>query len=333
MADGAITATNTLAQPAGTSTAWQKLLEARTQAKMGSAQPTGITATSTTYGIPQQLMAELTGAKSRLQSLAEQDPYAGMHSAYEDVIRNLASAYQSRGSRSARVARETGLASGLSPLEAGSVGEEALNRSLQDYYNILPGLRLEQAGLQQKRWEDLAGLMDYWTTLVGLTGQGISPLSTQEVSYTFPETLQNLMEASQQQAATPTHIVPYTPEWADMMLKLAQAAQLQQVTSARKRMNELFYEGGLGPRAGGATQTALVEAMRGAPGKEAEVTVSPAAEMQNKYQALLEFLSSLGSRPYAMKGAAAMGGGGGVGSALGTAATTPANEQYLSQIR
>lgn len=311
--------------PAGSSNSsqlWQRMLSARTRAALPMATPTGMATTQTSYGIPPELMAEISGAKSQIAGLAEQDPYVGMHGAYEDVIRNLASAYQSRGSQSARSTREMALSSGLSPLESGALGNEAMNQSLRQYYEMLPGLRLEQSGLQQKRWQDLANLTQLLVALAGTTGQGMVPTSTEATSYTFP------------QSASSRNLPPsqFTPEWADMMLKLAQASQISQVTAGRKKANELFYGGGLGPIAGGEAQTSLTDAMRGTvPGKTANVTVSPAVEAANKYEELLKFLSSVGYSSSAQAGAAAMGMGAGAGG-LSPAAATPEARQYLTGV-
>lgn len=308
-------------QTAGLQRLWSFMQENRARQVGRQTGATGMTTTRRDYAIPPELLTEIAGVKERLGGLAEQDPYAGMHGAYEDVIRNMAQAFQTRGSRAAGTARQTALSSGLSPLEAGAIGEETLGQNLQQYFQMLPGLRLEQAGLQQKRWQDLADLMPLFASLAETIGRGTVPTGETTTGYDLSRTGAGAAGQAQQAGAAGRQLpgIPSALERAQEMLLRAQAAQLIQVTEARKKMNEMFYGGGLGPVAGGEQQTAITDLLKGAvPGREGEVTVSPAVEQQNKMEALVQYLRrELGGRTAAPTGTRQAAGGTEMRSILG----------------
>lgn len=198
-----------------------------------------------------------------LRSILGTDPYAGVHQAYEDVARQMAGAFQQRGSQGARTQQQAALSTGLTPLEASGAGESALLDNMRAYFAALPQLRLQQAMLPAQRQEQLGGLLGLIQGLYQTPG----PTYQYGMEYQDPfaalkaaqPTAAQVQGGTPGQAATPAQgaTVPgYSPgTTSEDVLRLAQAAQLQQVTSARQKMNELFYGGGLGPMTAGGMET------------------------------------------------------------------------------
>jgi len=85
--------------------------------------------------------------------------YANKFGTYDDLIRSLSDRYMTTGSAAATNAINTALASGLTPSEAQGLSNEALMKVLQEYNPALAGLTAEQADVNVKSQEALAGLL------------------------------------------------------------------------------------------------------------------------------------------------------------------------------
>jgi hypothetical protein len=109
-------------------------------------------------------------ALSILNQIMQTDPYAGVHGAYEQVARQMAEAFQSRGSQAARTQQQAALSTGLTPLEASGAGENALLENMRSYYAQLPQLRLAQSMLPAQRQEQLSGLLAAIAQLYSIPG-------------------------------------------------------------------------------------------------------------------------------------------------------------------
>lgn len=199
--------------------ALSKLYEAIAQAQKGTTQTTTrgttpelqaileqvnkpqVTTEKTQYGISPEVLKYITEAQGQIQGLAAKDPYAEMYQAYNDVLSQLGQSYASRGSRTAAATRQSALSTGLTPLEATSLGEESWMEALRQYYQQMPELRLQQEGLQQKRWQDLAGLQTQYNQLAGVAAGASQPIQT---TRTQPLDVASIIQALTQLAPTTT---------------------------------------------------------------------------------------------------------------------------------
>jgi hypothetical protein len=86
------------------------------------------------------------------------DAYAGKEATFEDLIRSLSNVSQMRAGQSAGATSTAALNSGLSPLEATQVGDNALNEVLQRYFPQLAQMRSDQADVPIAGQEAQRGL-------------------------------------------------------------------------------------------------------------------------------------------------------------------------------
>lgn len=121
---------------------------------------TGPTATQKTQQVTQaarapELESQVQTYLDRLNQLSQgfEQAFGAKQQTYEDVIRSLTQASQTRAGTQARGVSTAALASGLTPVEATQLGQGSIEDVLQQYYPQLAGMRAQQAdvgvGLQQ----------------------------------------------------------------------------------------------------------------------------------------------------------------------------------------
>lgn len=243
----------TLPVTSGASNALQDLQREQYASNLQSSLKPGMSANVTypTYQQPSGTTLNL------LRAILGTDPYAGVHEAYEGVARQMAGAFQQRGSQGARTQQQAALSTGLTPLEASGAGESALLDNMRAYYAALPQLRLQQAMLPAQRQEQLGGLLGL------IQGLYQTPGPTYQYGMEYQDPFAALNAARTKRTASPgatgatgATVPGYPPgTTSEDVLRLAQAAQLSATTSARQKMNELFYSGGLGPMTAGGMET------------------------------------------------------------------------------
>lgn len=150
---------------------------------------------TTTTTIQQQPSEQLEAAAQQFVntlnqlSAGFQSAYQAKQDTYGDLLTSLSNLFRAQGGGAAQATQASALASGLTPLEASGLGQQALMGALQQYYPMKAQTETEAAdvaiqlqdalqGLQQNMYQPfLSSVMSpYWQGLAGQTQTTTDPM-------------------------------------------------------------------------------------------------------------------------------------------------------------
>lgn len=129
-------------------------------AKASGPTSTNKQTTTTNQNASPQLEQMMQGFQNDLQTLNTntQGAYDAKQQSFNDVIRELSNTFRAREGAAAAGARQGAMATGLTPIEANSLGQDASMQVLNQFFPLLAGMRADQAGVGVDLQSALANL-------------------------------------------------------------------------------------------------------------------------------------------------------------------------------